>query len=76
MYCPDHPEPVVVFQSSDKISIAFAKGLLEDAGVPFWMQDEESASGLGLLNAFPACRFLVDKDCEEEVRQLLVLFQA
>jgi len=62
----------VVFQSNDRFSIALAKGSLEDARIPFWMQDEETASGLVLgAIAFPVCRFLVDKDLEMQARQLL-----
>ena len=67
-----HPEPVVVFQSNDRFSIALATGSLADAGIPFWIQDEESASGLVLgAIAFPICRLLVDKDFEVQARQIL-----
>jgi len=67
-----HPDPAAVFQSNDRFTIALAKGSLEDAGIPFWMHDDESASGLVLgAIAFPICRFLVDRDREAEARALL-----
>ncbi len=62
----------MVFESNDGLSIALAKGLLENTGIPFWMQDDESASGL-LLGpfVFSVCRFHVPKDREVEARELL-----
>lgn len=65
-------ELVVVFESNDPFAIGLAKGALEDAGIPFWMQGDETAARLGLIPiSFPPCRFLVAKDGEAEARTLL-----
>jgi hypothetical protein len=65
-------EPVVVFESNDRIPIALAKGSLEDAGIPFWMEGDETAARLVLGPImFPTCRFLVPKGREAEARDLL-----
>ena len=66
-------EVVAVFESNDRFAIGLAKGSLEDAGVPFWMQDDETAARLVLSPImFPLCRFLVPKDREVEARELLL----
>ena len=63
---------VPVFESNDRISISLAKGLLEDSGIPFWMQGDETSTHLGLVPVlFPSCQFLVPKDHEVEARELL-----
>ena len=49
-----------------------AKGSLEDAGIPFWMQSEETNARLALGPIrFPSCTFLVPPDREAEARALL-----
>lgn len=74
---PDfRPELVVVFESSDRFAIGLAKASLQDAGIPFWMQDDETAARLVLGPiVFPSCRFLVPKEREQEARDLVELFQ-
>jgi hypothetical protein len=65
-------ELVAVFESNDRFTIGLAKGSLEDARIPFWMQDDETAARLVLSPImFPSCRFLVPKDREAEARELL-----
>ena len=70
---PDpHLDPVAVFESNDGFAIALAKGSLEDAGIPFWVEGDETAPRLALGPiTFPLCRFLVPKDREAEARELL-----
>jgi hypothetical protein len=66
------PEFVAVFESSDAVAVGLAKGLLEDSGIPFLTESGETAARLVLGPiAFPACRFLVPRDREEEARDLL-----
>ncbi|MGE5645414.1 MAG: hypothetical protein ACM336_06435 [Acidobacteriota bacterium] len=66
------PEQVVVFESNDRFTIALAKGTLEDAGVPFWVQGDEMAAHLASQPILcPVCRFVVAKDREAETREVL-----
>jgi hypothetical protein len=63
---------VTVFESNDAFTIGLAKGSLEDAGIPFCMQGDETAARLVLSPiVFPSCRFLVRKDREAAARELL-----
>lgn len=63
---------VVVFESNDTFAIALAKGTLEHAGIPFWMQGDETGAKLVMGPiAFPVCRFLVPEDREAEARDLM-----
>lgn len=58
---------VTVFESDDSALIAVAKGLLEQAGVPFRVQGDET--GPRLLYGpilYPACRFLVSPSREAD----------
>ena len=66
-------EPVMVFESSDRFAISLAKGSLEEADIPFWMQGEEGYTELVSMipTTFPSCRFLVPKDREAEARELM-----
>lgn len=79
---PPPPEPagpfdptldlVVVLETNDRIQLALAKGLLEDAGIPFFVlgqiatlvQDVD-----GFLHKW--VRVQVSRDCEAEARELL-----
>jgi len=66
------PGLVTVFESDDVFAIGLAKGSLEDAGIPFWMQGDQTAAHLVLSPImFPLCRFLVSRDREAEARELL-----
>ncbi len=66
------PDWVTVFESNDAFAIGLAKGLLEDAGIAFWMEGDETAARLALGPImFPECRFLVPRDREPEARELL-----
>jgi hypothetical protein len=63
---------VTVFESNDAFAIGLAKGALEDSGIPFWKQGDETAARLVLGPImFPSCRFLVCKDREVEARALM-----
>ena len=70
---PDsQPDLVTVFESNDAFTIGLAKGTLEDSGIPFWNQSDETAARLVLGPVmFPPCRFLVPKDREVEARALM-----
>ena len=70
-------EPVMVFESSNPFVTAMAKGALEDSGIPFWMQGEETYTRqiMGPL-AFLPNRFLVPPDREAEARELLQQLEA
>ena len=68
---------VVVLETNDRIQLALAKGLLEDADIPFFVlgqiatlvQDVD-----GFLHKW--ARVQVSRDCEAEARELLAtLFQ-
>ena len=81
----DSPQPfdpdldlVVVLETSDRILLAFAKGLLEEAGIPFYVlgqiatliQDVD-----GFLHKW--VRIQVPRDREDEARELIAgLLQA
>ena len=71
-------DAVVVFKSSDSCTVGLAKGALEDAGIPFSMQSDETAARLLLIGPimFPPCRFLVTKDREAEARTVLEPLQS
>ena len=63
---------MMVFESSDSIAAAMAKGMLEDAGIEFWTGGDEMRATLALDGvAFPAHRLFVLSDREVEARDLL-----
>lgn len=63
---------VTVFESNDTFAIGLAKASLEDAGVPFWMDYDETSARLVLGPVmFPLCRLLVPPERETEARALL-----
>lgn len=70
---PDVPSDLItIFESNDRSVIGMAKGLLEDAGIPFWMQEDETAARLVLGPImFPSCQFLVPRNRDVESRDLL-----
>ena len=71
------PELVSVFESNNALVIGLAQGLLEDSGIPFWMQGDPADARLELGPiTFPSCRFLVPKDCEAEARELLQVLES
>jgi hypothetical protein len=57
--------------------IAFAKSLLEEAGIAFHVQGEETAGRLETLTPFihPWCRIQVTRDREIEARALIAEIQ-
>ena len=66
------PETVPIFETADQIQFAMAKGLLEDAGIPFFL-----TGGIATL-VQPVDEFLskrvgvhVARNREEEARELL-----
>ena len=69
---PSPPEFAMVFESNDRFAVGLARGSLEDAGIPFWVQSDETAAHLALGPiVFPSSRFLVPKDREAEALELL-----
>ena len=82
-HAPDTQEPlnsanelVVVLETNDRIQFAMAKGLLEDAGIPLFVQGQFAmlyASIDGFLRKW--VRLQVPRDREAEARELLERFQ-
>lgn len=83
--CPPEPEDpfdpalelVVVLETSDRIQLAMAKGLLEDAGIPLFVQGQ-IATLIQDVDGFlhKRIRLQVARDREAEARELLeALFQ-
>ena len=70
-------ELVVVLESNDRVQIAMARGLLEDAGIPFFVQGQITTliqDVDGFLRKW--IRLQVPRDREGEARELLEqLFQ-
>jgi len=69
-------ELVVVLETSDRIQFAMAKGLLEDAGIPLFVQGQIATlfqSVDGFLHK--RVRLQVPRDRETEARELLERFQ-
>jgi hypothetical protein len=71
------PDPnlrlVTVFEARDPLAVAAAKGLLEEADIPFYVHGEEHAFRLEGISplAPPPCRIEVGEDREAEARKLL-----
>ena len=66
------PEPVTVFETGDRVQLAMAKGLLEDAEIPFFVDGQIATlvqSVDGLLHK--RVRLQVPRDCEVKARELL-----
>jgi hypothetical protein len=64
---------VTVLESTDPLVIASAKGLLEEAGIPFYVLGDEFGKRFGPVGDFmhPWCRVQVGRDRETEARALL-----
>ncbi len=63
---------VVVLETNDRIQLALAKGLLEDAEIPFFVQGQIATLVQdvdGFLRKW--IQIQVPRDCEEEARELL-----
>ena len=68
---------MAVFESNDTFALGLAKGSLEDAGIPFWTQGDESAARLAFGPVlFPPCQFLVTSDREAEAREVLASLES
>jgi hypothetical protein len=69
------PEMVVVLETSDRIQLAMAKGLLDDAGIPLYVSGE-IATFVQELDPFLHKRVClrVPKNCEAEARKILEQF--
>jgi len=66
------PDLVVVLETNNRIQLAMAKGLLEDAEIPFFVQGQIATLVQdvdGFLHKW--IRLQVPHDCEEEARDLL-----
>ena len=64
---------VTVLETSDPVAIAAAKGLLEEAGIPYCVLGDEFGKRFAPLGDFlhPWCRLQVGSDREVEARQIL-----
>jgi hypothetical protein len=62
-------ELFAVFESTDPIAAAMAKGLLEEAGIPFWTAGDDALARQGV--PFPLCRLLAPRSRETEARAAL-----
>ncbi len=77
VYHPEGENPeldlVVVFEASDAMALALAKGSLEEAGIPFVALDEISTL-IESVDPFlhKRVRIQVARDCEEEAREALM----
>jgi hypothetical protein len=66
------PELVVVLETNDRVHLAMAKGLLDDAGIPYFVMGQIATliqDVDGFLRKW--VRLQVPKDCESEARELL-----
>jgi hypothetical protein len=71
MDAPD-PELLAVFESNDTFALALAKGTLDEAGISFWFDGDESSARFGLGPImFPVCRLSVRLADAAEARALL-----
>jgi hypothetical protein len=62
----------VVFETTDRLTTGLAEGLLEAAGIPYWIDDDETAARLVLGPiVFPTSRLLVPDDLAEGARSVL-----
>jgi hypothetical protein len=70
-----HPdlELVTVLEGNNPLLIGSAQGLLEEAGIPFYVSGDEIGPRYGPVGAFlhPWCRVQVALDREQEARTLL-----
>lgn len=66
-------ELVSILEANDPFVIASAKGLLEEAGIPFYVLGEELGARYGPVGPFihPWCRVEVAADRQEEAGALL-----
>jgi hypothetical protein len=65
-------ELVVILETNDRIQLAMAKGLLEDAGIPYFVLGQIATLVTdvdGLLHKW--VRLQVPRGCEAEARELL-----
>lgn len=64
---------LTVLEASDPLAIASAKGILEDAGIPFSASGDEIAVRYAPIGGLihPWCRIQVGRDREPEARTLL-----
>lgn len=80
-YAERPPQPdlevVNVLESNDPLIIAFAKSLLEEAGIAFYVQGEETGASLDSLTPFihPWRQIQVTRDREIEARALFAALQ-
>jgi hypothetical protein len=64
---------ISVLESSDRIVIAAAKGLLEEAGIPHYVLGDEISARPGMVDEliFRPCRIQVARDRETEALEIL-----
>ena len=76
-YAERPPQPdlelVAVFECNDPVAMAFAKTVLEEAGIAFCVEGGEAGANRDILSPFsrPSRRLVVARDCEAEARTLL-----
>ncbi len=75
MNSPPDPnlELVTVMETTDRLTIAMAKGILEAASIPYYVAGEEISTRPGMVDPFihRLCRVLVPRDCSAEALELL-----
>ena len=71
-------ELVTILEANDPLLIGSAKGMLEEAGIPFHVLGEELGCHYGVVGPFlnPWCRVQVAVDREAEARALLQQIEA
>ena len=63
---------VPVFESHDRVALSLAQAWLQEAGIPFLLSDDETATRLVLGGLpFTTFRLLVPNDREAEARELM-----
>ncbi len=68
-----HQEPVVVLETNDRVQLAMAKGLLEEAGIPYFVLGQITTLVQDVdpfLNK--TLRLQVPADAEEDAREVLL----
>jgi hypothetical protein len=72
----DPPELVVILETNDRVHLALAKGLLEDAAIPYFVMGQIATliqDVDGFLKKW--VRLQVPRSCESEARELMMQLQ-
>ena len=70
------PDFVVILETNDRVQIALAKGLLDDAGIPYYVMGQ-IATLIQDIDGFLKkwVRLQVPRSCEQEARDLMAQLQ-